>query len=220
MVFSHGSRARLNRHTLPLFEGHELFARLARAVCEAECLPRKELYEGWEVARRVRRIFRAGRVVDLAAGHGLLAYAMLLLDDSSPEALCVDPSRPPSAARLAASLESHWPRLKGRVHYLAQPLESVALDAGDVVVSAHACGALTDEVLRRAADARAKVAVLPCCHDVRHSDGGGLEGWLDGPVAIDAARALALRARGYRIRTQRIPEDITPQNRLLLGEPR
>jgi hypothetical protein len=28
----------------------------------------------------VRRLFRAGRVVDLAAGHGLLAHVMLLLD--------------------------------------------------------------------------------------------------------------------------------------------
>ena len=36
-------------------------------------LAAQELYEGWEVARRVRRVFRGGRIIDLAAGHGLLA---------------------------------------------------------------------------------------------------------------------------------------------------
>ena len=41
--------------------GGSLFDRLGRAVCEAGCLPRKELYEAWEVARRVRRWCRGGR---------------------------------------------------------------------------------------------------------------------------------------------------------------
>jgi hypothetical protein len=36
-------------------------------------VPRKELFETWEIARRARRRFRGGRVVDMAAGHGLLA---------------------------------------------------------------------------------------------------------------------------------------------------
>lgn len=72
----------------------------------------------------MRRLFRGGRVVDLAAGHGLLAQLMLILDDSSPYAL-----------------------------------------------------------------------------------------------AIDVVRARRLADQGYRIWTQRIPQDITPQNRLLIGAP-
>ena len=86
-VFSHGARSRLTPYDLHLFGGDSLFERIARAVCEAGCLPRKELYEAWEVARRTRRRFRGGRVVDMAGGHGLLAQVMLLLDDSSPSAL-------------------------------------------------------------------------------------------------------------------------------------
>ena len=34
----------------------------------------------------------------------------------------------------------------------------------DIVVSSHACGALTDRVLEGAVAVRARVAVLPCCH--------------------------------------------------------
>ena len=37
---------------------------------------------------------------------------------------------------------------------------------------------------------------------------------------LDIMRARQLSARGYRIWTQTIPTDVTPKNRLLLGEPR
>ena len=86
MAFSPGSRGRLTDDDLGRFPADTLFDRIGRAVCAAGCLPRKELYEAWEVARRARRLFRGGRVVDLGCGHGLLAHVMLLLDDSSPEA--------------------------------------------------------------------------------------------------------------------------------------
>lgn len=89
-TFSHGSRNRLTSRDLPRFPSESLFDRIARAVCRTECLPRKELYEAWEVARRTRRRFRGGRVIDLACGHGLVAHLMLLLDDSSPTALAID----------------------------------------------------------------------------------------------------------------------------------
>ena len=201
------------------FDGSTLFDRLGRAVCAAGCLPRKELYESWETARRVRRLFRGGRVVDVAGGHGLLAHVMLILDDSSPGALVVDRAIPPSAATIAASLLAVWPRLEGRLSMVEAPLESVALDPGDVVVSCHACGALTDEILDRAVSARARVAVMPCCHDDERCDAGPLTGWLDAALAIDVRRAMRLEYEGYRVWTQTIPRAITPKNRLLLGAP-
>jgi len=213
------SRNRLTERLLPQFAGDTLFDAIARAVCRAGCLPRKELYEAWEVARRVRRRFRGGRIVDLAAGHCLLAMILLLLDDSSPEALAVDRRIPESAATLFASLVQEWPRLKGRVRFVEADLEEVALLRDDVIVSAHACGGLTDLVITRAMSAGTRVAVLPCCHDLSGADLGGLQGWLDGPLAMDVARVARLRSHGYRVITQLIPEDITPKNRLLLAEP-
>jgi len=219
MSFSLSSKARLTHHDLGRFAGATLFDGIARAVCEAGCLPRKELYEAWEVARRTRRRFRGGRVVDLAAGHGLLAHIMLLLDDSSPEALVVEPSLPPSASALHQVLVSAWPRLAARVRFVTDRIETVDLHRDDVVVSSHACGGLTDVVLDRAASAGARVAVLPCCHDLGDNASGPLSGWLDGALAIDVMRAVALEHRGYRVWTQSIPAEITPKNRLLLGEP-
>jgi hypothetical protein len=213
------SRNRLNLRHLPLFPGDTLFERIARAVCRAGCLPRKELYEAWEVARRVHRRFRGGRVVDLASGHGLLAQILLLMDRDIPQALAVDRRIPENTALLAAELKADWPALAGRIEFLETDLEQVPLFPEDIAVSVHACGGLTDLVLERATAARCRVAVLPCCHDLRAADAGGLEGWLDGALAVDATRAALLRSRCYRIYTQTIPGDITPKNRLLMGEP-
>jgi hypothetical protein len=218
-TFSRSSRGRLTDRDLDRFPDDTLFHRLARAVCHAGCLPRKELYEAWEMARRVRRLFRGGRIVDLCAGHGLLAQTLMILDDSSPAALAIDKILPPSSARLHGALMQVWPRLSGRISFLAGRIEHVEILSSDLVVSSHACGELTDRVLERAVRARARVAVLPCCHDLAIAHAGDFSGWAAGPIAIDIARALRLEQEGYRIWTQTIPADITPQNRLLLGAP-
>jgi hypothetical protein len=219
LTFSASSRGRLTDRDLGRFPDKTLFHRVARAVCHAGCLPRKELYESWELARRVRRLFRGGRVVDLGGGHGLLAAIMLILDDSSPTAVVVDKARPASSTMLYDAIEHAWPRLAGRVTFVTSELGDVALCATDVVVSSHACGALTDLVIARAVAARARVAVLPCCHDLDACDSGAIGGWVDGPLAVDIRRAVRLEQHGYRVWTQTIPADITPKNRLLIGAP-
>jgi hypothetical protein len=63
------------------------------------------------------------------------------------------------------------------VEFAAAQMDDVPITSGDLVVSVHACGALTDVVLDRAIAAQARVAVLPCCHDRRACETGGLEGW-------------------------------------------
>ena len=173
------------------------------------------------MAKRVRRLFRGGRVVDLGAGHGLLAHAMLMLDDSSPSAIVVDKSLPPSAGKVHDVLVDAWPRLAGRVEFVSRGMDdpAVEMSSADVIVSSHACGVLTDVVLERASTARARVAVLPCCHDLAVCDRGELDGWLDGPLAIDVMRAVRLKDQGYQVWTRSIPVEITPKNRLLLGAP-
>ena len=171
------------------------------------------------MARRVRRLFRGGAILDVGAGHGLLAHALLILDDSSPEARVVDRALPPSSMTLNAALVRWWPRLQGRVTFVQSDLEEVAVTTRTLVVSSHACGALTDRVIARAVEAQARLAVLPCCHDLRTCDHGGLSAWLDGPTAIDVMRVLRLQQHGYRVWTQTIPAEITPKNRLLLATP-
>ncbi len=218
-MFSQGSRGRLTSRDVERFPGDTLFDRLGRTVCQAGCLPRKELYEAWEMARRVRRLFRGSRVLDFGGGHGLLAHVMLVLDNTSPAALVVDKTLPPSTAKLHDVLVGGWPRLAGRITFVDGTLDEVEILETDVVVSSHACGSLTDRILERASDSRARIAVLPCCHDLDAGDDGGVSGWIDGAAAIDIVRATRLAGKGYRIWTQTIPSEITPKNRLLIGAP-
>jgi hypothetical protein len=218
-MFTPSSKARLTHHDLGRFPDDTHFHRIARVVCGAGCLPRKELFEAWEVARRVRRRFRGGRVVDLCAGHGLLGQIMLMLDDSSPEVLLVDRALPASCSTLARALAAEWPKLRSRVTLHEMSLAHVELRDSDVVVSIHACGALTDAVIDLAARSGSRLAVMPCCHDLDNARTGGLTGWMNGPLAVDVVRASSLRALGWQVWTQTIPAAITPHNRLLMAEP-
>ncbi len=220
MSFAPGSRGRLTDKDLDRFAGETLFARVGRAVCAAGVLPRKELYESWEVARRVHRLLRRHprrRVVDLACGHGLTGALLLLLDSKLEQGLGVDRRLPPSSQALRSALTSTWPSLSSRWRLVQADLDEVVVDAGDVVVSVHACGGLTDVVLDKAAAAGAVVAVLPCCHetDPHHP----LAAWVEPAMAVDVDRAHRLRTAGYDVRAQLIDPSITPKNRLLLGAP-
>jgi hypothetical protein len=209
----------LNRYTAKRLVGDTLFARIGRAVCEAECLPRKEFYEAWEVAKRVRRLMRGGDVKEMAAGHGLLSAMLIILDDTTPTATCVDIKQPLSHRKIMAVLERRWPRLKGRVKYEEKSIENTPISSEALTISVHACGVLTDQVISAAINGHSRVAVLPCCHDLKLCDTGSLKGWMDGPLAVDATRVARLKSAGYKVATLSIPKDITPKNRLLLGWP-
>ena len=99
-------------------------------------------------------------------------------------------------------------------------LSELTLQRGDLVVSAHACGNLTDQILATGHGRVRQWRRFPIADDLRTADLGGLEGWMDGPLAIDAVRVARLYfPRLRRVNTQLIPGDITPKNRLLIAEP-
>lgn len=223
MSFDPSSRSRLTSYDLKYFPGSTLFERIGRVLCEPCCVPRKELFESWEFAKRIRRRHHhhhaGNRVLDLACGHALVGHFLLLLDETLPSVLAVDKRIPPSAAKISAALVSAWPRLAGRVHIVEQQIDQVEVRADDLVVSAHACGALTDDILSKAIGASARVVVMPCCQSIGKNDRGGVDGWLDPDLAVDVTRAARLRAHGYTVHTQRIPSAITTKNRMLFGDP-
>jgi len=143
---------------------------------------------------------------------------MLILDDSSKTAMAVDNTIPLNATKLSIALIDSWPRLKNRILFKQTPVQAFTILPDDMVVSSHACGSLTDLILDKAMQQHARVAVLPCCHDLKKSSTGGLDGWMDKTLAVDTVRAIRLRSYGYRVVTQKIPAEITPKNRLIMGE--
>ena len=234
-----GSRTKLRPRDVPVFQGAapQLFTEVATAVCDAKCLPRKELFEAWEVATRVDAKFPGvQRVADLAAGHGLLGYLLLILASSRGNlqrtAVCVDQRMPPSFDTLTDALSQRWPDLRDRMQYVEDDLANVETDPSVLVTSVHACGPLTDSVLERAVAGGAHaVAVMPCCHSLRKQPippVAGLNAQLlraradtlgSAPDAIDFARIEALRLCGYEVDepSAEIDPTVTPYNRLIIA---
>ncbi len=217
-----GSRNKLSPSHARHYPGDGLLDVLGRAICTVDCLPRKELHEAWEMATRIRAWLAStstGRVVDLCAGYGLLAQVLLLLDgDLRSTALAVDIRLPKNHVLVHGAIIAAFPNLAGRVTFQPARLEDVDLGVGDVIVSAHACGALSDAVLSRAAAVGARVALLPCCHLTRWRP--DLVDRADPASRIDKERAMWLVERGYEVIVDTIPANVSAKNRLLLGRPR
>ncbi len=219
-----GSRNKLKRSHARHYPGPGLVDEIGRALCKAECLPRKELHEAYEVSRLVTERFSAGgsrvsgRVLALCAGFGVLGQVMLLVDDNITEVIAADPWLAKNHPRVHTALVAAFPRLQNRVEFALTPLAKVEIEPGDLVVSAHACGSLTDDVIDRAVDANARLAVMPCCHRTRGR--ADLVGSANPALALDESRVEQLRARGYEVWMERIPEEVSPMNRLILGQPR
>ena len=232
-----GGRTKLRPRHAADFERHPpgLFRDVALVVCELGSMPRKELYECWQVAERVNEHFPEARcVADLAAGHGLLAWLLLLLGQSggaSRRVTSVDRKMPPSAEALSAAFSARWPELADSHAYVEGDLARVEPSEDTLLTALHACGPLTDAVLALSVRSRCSAAVVPCCHSLRKYAPPPSLG-LDmstlrasaaavGPVAtIDGCRLKLLSLHDYDVRTTHVDSRITPYNKLILARPR
>lgn len=224
----------------------DLFVSLATVVCSTGRLPQKELHECWQMATCVHREFPDSlRVADLAAGHGLLAWILVLLARSGEHrvlrtAVAIDIKRPKSAGILAAAMTARWPNLADAVHYVEGSVDAVSSEPGSrpLFVAAHACGGLSDRVLLAAIASQSPVAIMPCCHSLRKQApslsslalASGLPSnavdnvtasasALGLPTSIDRFRIEALTALGYEVREAFIHPEITTFNRIIMGNP-
>ncbi len=217
-----GSRNKLSPTHARYYADDTVLDALGRAICAVDCLPRKELHEAWEMAARIHT-WLAGetvvRVVDLCAGYGLLAQVFLLQgNDPRATAVAVDTHPAKNYVLVHDAVVAAFPILAGRVTFERARLEDVTLGTGDVIVSSHACGSLSDTVLSRAAALGARVALMPCCHRTRRRT--DLVGQADPAAMIDHERTMWLVERGYDVFVDAIPATVSGKNRLLLGRPR
>lgn len=120
--------------------------------------------------------------MDVAAGHGLLAWALLLLSDEEERnsnnndnasieqhqqpltVFCLDVQMPPSAELIHASMINQWPHLQDRFDYVEARLEQLVPHPSCLLASVHACGILSDVLVATAAEHQMPLALVPCCH--------------------------------------------------------
>lgn len=76
------ARKKLKPIHASLFDTSSMFDRFAKVVASTGVMPKKELFETWAAALYIDDHFVTHRrIADVAAGHGLLAWSLLLLDE-------------------------------------------------------------------------------------------------------------------------------------------
>ena len=256
-INGHSSPARkqLTVKHAALFASSSLFDEFARTLAGTGVVPRKEVFETWAAALLIdaHAPFAASRrIVDVACGHGLLAWALLVLDDKNVDrpprtALCVDRRLPASSDAAHAALVARWPHLSDRLHRVEGGLEDLMMSPSCLAVSVHACGTLSDVLVRAAVRAGAPLALVPCCHSRKklagfyaeeaadlyeeiimgrfaaEGEGEGGDGTVAGAGALaralDGARQEALRRAGHDVCTRNLPDKFTAMNTLILASP-
>jgi hypothetical protein len=94
-----------------------------------------------------------------------------------------------------------------------------------IVLSTHACGSLTDRVIEyccgttNSSEPISALAVMPCCYT--GTDEGvpyGIRRALGVSMSADVRRSFVLQDAGYHVDFATIPSEITPMNRIIVGE--
>mmetsp|Transcript_37112 Transcript_37112/g.83571 ORF Transcript_37112/g.83571 Transcript_37112/m.83571 type:complete len:528 (-) Transcript_37112:15-1598(-) len=232
-------------------EDYRLFNGFARAVAQAGRVARKEVFETWASALHIHSGFLQGegaaglrRVCDVAAGHGLLAWALLILDDAESKScegegcrpltvLCLDVVMPRNAELIQVAMLECFPHLESRFDYVEGRLEQLIPHPSCLLASVHACGPLSDVLVATSASSGVPLAVVPCCHSRKRkvlepvaspfawdlydeimSEDGSMPDLAD---RLDHARVTALRNSGMVTEEEFLPTLFTDKNRLILA---
>lgn len=225
--------SRLRASDVRHFAGAGTFNRVARAVCHADAaIARKELPECWALAERCHEEFWGSgaepprRVVDVAAGHGLLGWFLLALCCQSarplPVVYAVDERMPASAGKLRDAFGAAFPRLRAQHRYIVGDARDVQATSDTLVAGLHACGELSDIVIDVALQGSSRLALVPCCHSTRNLAAADADAAVRVGLdeAVDSARARRLAAAGWVVERDTLcPREITPKNGLILARP-
>eukprot|EP00569_Conticribra_weissflogii_P009275 CAMPEP_0171371422 /NCGR_PEP_ID=MMETSP0879-20121228/8629_1 /TAXON_ID=67004 /ORGANISM="Thalassiosira weissflogii, Strain CCMP1336" /LENGTH=331 /DNA_ID=CAMNT_0011880015 /DNA_START=345 /DNA_END=1336 /DNA_ORIENTATION=+ len=123
-------------------------------------------------------------VHDLCSGHGLTGMLFVACNPPRPplfeslRTILVDHKEPRSHSVLRDCISEICPWVsKDTVQFMESSLQEYKLEGDNgtkgnisdstasIVISTHACGSLTDQVLRHAVDCQAaSIAVMPCCY--------------------------------------------------------
>ena len=205
------------------FSGNTTFDEFSRTVCLASAVPRKELYEAWATALHIHDQFPdSGRVADLASGHGLLSWALLLLN-TERSAVCIDKRMPGSAEKVAFAMINQWPQLASRWDFVESKLDAIAPCSSTLLCGIHACGTLSDTIISLAVRGNAPLVLVPCCHTKRalqlddRREFQSLNVSLS--VFVDGRRIERLRKSGYSVTRREISEAFTPMNTVIIAAP-
>merc|ERR1711879_316541 len=172
-------------------------------------------------------------LIDAAGGHGALALAFKA-SGQIDKAIVADIYEPRAFHNLrTAWLDDASSAQQGVCHqytdlrtpgWLTAILQREGISPSDAaVVACHACGVLTDELIRDCIAAQVSFAIMPCCHGERSARGAMIRDlqatWgIHKDLVYDPMRWGVIDASpGYTAKLRTIDPAITPKNHILIG---
>ena len=202
------------------FKSNSLQDTLIRAIAEKRILSIKEVIETFEFFARTRKTTKATCVADLCCGHGLLGLLFAVFERKVSRVVLLDKLEPESRAKLIAVVASVAPWVAEKVQSHEAKLDAAPelLPEKCSVVSAHACGVLSDQCIDIAIKLEGRLAILPCCYPKASCHAPpAIQAAFGLKAAYDIDRTYRLTSAGYLVRWMEIPESITPMNRILIA---
>jgi len=193
---------------------------LIRAIAEQRILSIKEVMETFEFFARTRKTTKAACVADLCCGHGLLGLLFAVFERKVARVVLLDKLEPESRAKLIAVVAGVAPWVTEKIHSHEAKLDAAQdlLPQQCSIVSAHACGVLSDQCIDIAIQIEGRLAILPCCYPKASCNAPPAVQTAFGlNAAYDIDRTYQLTSAGYLVRWMEIPKVITPMNRILIA---
>ena len=193
---------------------------LIRAIADQRGLSIKEVMETFEFFSRVRKTIKAECVADLCCGHGLLGLLFAVFERKVKRVILLDKFEPENRAKLITAAASVAPWIVNKVETQQAKLDDAQdlLPPGCSIVSAHACGVLSDRCIDIAINKQGQLAILPCCYPKSACDAPqAIRAAFGLTAAYDIHRTYRLESAGYLVRWMEIPKLITPMNRILVA---
>lgn len=204
------------------FNSDSLQDKLIRSLAVDNLLPIKEVLECFEYFHRIRRQTRAKVVADLCCGHGLLGLLFAIYERKVDKVLLVDKNEPESRQKIIKALSKVAPWIESKIENKACKISPDVdwLPAGTAIVSAHACGKLSDLCIEMAIISKGPMAILPCCYPKSSCKSPiSLQRALGFEMAFDIERTYHLEKSGFHSKWSYIPKAISPMNRIIQAKP-
>lgn len=208
-----------NKH----FNSDSLQDTFLRKIARARMLSIKEVFESFEFFARIRKTAKSPVVADLCCGHGLVGILFAMFERKVANVFLIDKSENENRLKLMELATECAPWIAHKLDMRVAKIDSEGPwnkpDSGVAIVSAHACGQLSDICIRIAVQNKGPLAILPCCYPRTECEAPlaiqtqfGLE------TAFDIHRTYILEQANYQVRWAEIPPQITPMNRVIYGQ--
>ena len=205
------------------FKSDSLQDKLIRALAVDNLLPIKEVLECFEYFHRIRKQTRATVIADLCCGHGLLGILYAVFERKVELVLLVDKTEPPSRMKVIKAIARVAPWIEAKVENKACKISPNVdwLPKGTAIISAHACGTLSDLCIGMALVSKGPMAILPCCYPKQSCQApDSLRYALGFETAFDIDRTYRLEEADFQTKWSYIPKAISPMNRIIQAKPR